>query len=245
MRNRIRALLSNRVSVTAPRFEVSNDAQASEATIYLYDVIDAYWGISAADFVKAIAGISAETIHLRINSPGGDVFEARAMATALRQHKAKVIAHIDGLAASCASWIALAADEVEISAGAFYMIHRSWSYSMGNAADLRAAADLLEKVDEELVAEYVRETGATDEQVRAWLDAETWFTADEAVTHKFADRLASDAPKDTAAWDVSAFARAPKDLLERPAKNIAATAEAEHTHAYRARMLRTRERQFS
>lgn len=245
MRNRIRALLAKNLTVSAPRFEVVNDAEKAEVTIYIYDVIDAYWGISAAEFVKALAGVTADTIHLRINSPGGDVFEARAMATALRQHKAKVVAHIDGLAASCASWIALAADEVEIARGAFYMIHRSWSFAMGNAADLRATADLLEKVDEELVAEYVRETKASDEKVRAWLDAETWFTADEAVEHGFADRLAADAPKDQTAWDVSGlFTHAPKDLLERPAKNAAAT-EAENTHAQLARVLRTRERQFA
>jgi len=244
MRDRIRAL-QNKAGAPAARFEVKNDADSKEATIYLYDIIDAYWGVSAVDFVKEISGISAETIHLRINSPGGDVFEARAMATALRAHKAKVVAHIDGLAASSASWLALAADEVEISQGAFYMIHRSWSFAMGNAADLRKTADLLEKVDGELIAEYSRESGKDVEQVTAWIDAETWFTADEAVEHGFADRLAPAAPKDQATWDVSGFAHAPKDLLDRPAKNAAAANEAEARHAHLVRRFRAQERQFA
>lgn len=248
MRNRIRALLNRKADAQSRRFEVVNSTDTNEATIYLYDVIDSYWGIAAADFVKELAGITATTIHLRINSPGGDVFEARAMATALRQHKAKVVAHIDGLAASCASWIALAADEVEITKGAFYMIHRSWSFAMGNANDLKETAALLEKVDNELVAEYVRETGSTEEQITMWLDSETWFTADEAVEHGFADRLAAEAaPKDQAAWDVSGFAHAPKDLLDRPRGTAPAPTkdETDHTHAQLARAFRTRERQYS
>lgn len=247
MRNRIRALLNRKADAQARRFEVVNSAETDEATIYLYDAIDAYWGIAAADFVKALAGITAATIHLRINSPGGDVFEARAMATALRQHKAKVIAHIDGLAASCASWIALAAAEVEIAQGAFFMVHRSWSFAMGNANDLRDTAALLEKVDNELIAEYVRESGATQEQITMWLDAETWFTAEEAVEHGFADRLAAtDTAKDQTAWDVSGFAHAPKDLLDRPRAAPAVDhSEAEQRHAHLVRQHRIRELDFA
>jgi ATP-dependent Clp protease, protease subunit len=245
--NRLYQLLAANRGVTRSNRIVVNkaDGQDAEATVYLYDVIDPYWGIGAQQFCKDLAAIDASTIHLRINSPGGDVFEARAMATALREHKAKVIAHVDGLAASCASWIALAGDEVEIARGAFFMIHRSWSFAMGNAEDLKTTAGVLEKIDDELVAEYVRETKSGEEQLRAWINAETWFTADEAVEHGFADRLAPDAPKDQTTWDVSAFAHAPKDLLERPANVAAAKTKAESEHAQRVRGFRIRERQFA
>jgi ATP-dependent Clp protease protease subunit len=108
-------------------------AEGDEATILLYDVIDPWWGVAAKDFIAALAGDHAPTIHLRINSPGGDVFEARAMATAIRQHKSNVIAHIDGVAASAATYIAvIAAKEVEMSDGAFFMIHQAWALAMGN-----------------------------------------------------------------------------------------------------------------
>jgi ATP-dependent Clp protease protease subunit len=101
----------------------------------------------------------AKTIHLRINSPGGDVFAARSMVTAIRGHQArKVIAHIDGLAASAASFVAIAAAEVVMTQGAMLMIHNAWSIAYGNKDDFLAMADLLEKIDESIVTDYERKT---------------------------------------------------------------------------------------
>src|SRR5690606_23555112 len=110
------------------------NAAGDTATVWLYDVIgaDAWGGISASQFVQDVARIQAPVIHLRINSPGGDVFDARAMVTALREHPARIVAHIDGLAASAASYIALAADDVQMSDGAFLMIHNAWGIVLGN-----------------------------------------------------------------------------------------------------------------
>ncbi len=216
MNQMLKLLIDNR---SAPRrFEVK--AEAEEATVYLYDVIvsdDFFGGVSAQTFVKELNAITAPVIHLRINSPGGDVFAARAIEQAIREHKSKVVAHIDGYAASAASYVALAADEVVIAEGGFYMIHKAWTFAYGNADDLVETAALLEKVDDSLVTTYAKETGQTPEQIREWMAAETWFSAQEAVDYGFADGLAEDAPK-ASAWNLSAYAKAPTAKKVEPEK---------------------------
>lgn len=193
------------------------EAEAEEATLYLYDAIvsdaaEAEWfgGVDPLTFAKALAGISAKTIHLRINSPGGDVFAAQAIAQALREHPARIVAHIDGYAASAATPIAGAADEVIMAPGAMYMIHNAWTIAWGNKNDLMATAALLEKVDGTLAEGYASRTGQDIEQIRAWMDAETWFTAQEAVEAGFADSVAEVKVKASAKWNLSAYAHAPQ-----------------------------------
>ncbi len=225
MNQMLKLLADNR---SAPRrFEVK--AEAEEATVYLYDVVvsdDFFGGVSAQAFVKELNAITAPLIHLRINSPGGDVFAARAIEQAIREHKSKVVAHIDGYAASAASYVALAADEVVIAEGGFYMIHKAWTFAYGNADDLVETAALLEKVDDSLVTTYAKETGQTPEQIREWMAAETWFSAQEAVDNGFADRLAEDAPK-ASAWNLSAYAKAPKSAQASAAARSAPIENAE------------------
>lgn len=217
-------------------FRVKAEDGSDEATIYVYGAIGDYYGIDPQSFVRELAAITASTIHLRINSPGGDVFAARAMKTALEQHAAKVIAHIDGLAASAASFLMLAADEIEISEGAFVMIHQPWTYAVGSADELRASAAVLDKVGLAIVGDYVRRTGKNEDEVLAWMKAETWFTADEAVENGFCDRKAGDAaaggpeqeetaeetaergPETSSAknlFDLSAYRNAPRALKQR------------------------------
>ncbi len=178
-----------------------------EATIWLYDVIgDEMWGgVSAKTFVKDLTAITAPTIHLRINSPGGDVFDARAMVTALRQHPARIIAHIDGLAASAASYISLAADEVEMADGAFLMIHNAWSVVVGNRHDLLDMAETLEKIDATILTDYQARTGQSSSDIQAWMDKETWFTTTEALDAGFVDRIAAP-PEQTPSPKPSALA---------------------------------------
>lgn len=186
---------------------------ADEATVYLYDAIvsDDYWGgVSAIGLIKELIAIDAPVIHLRINSPGGDVFAARAIEQAIHEHPATVIAHIDGYAASAASYIALAADEVHIAPGGFFMIHKAWTLAFGNADDLMDTAALLEKVDESLVKTYAASTGQELEQIRDWMRAETWFDADEAVQHGFADKITETSPKAKTEWNLAAYANAPR-----------------------------------
>lgn len=187
------------------------DAAKDEATVYIYDAIGSWWGVDPAEWVPAFAQIKAKTIHLRINSPGGSVFDAEAMRTAIKQHSANVIAHVDGYAASAATGIAIAANEVEISDGAMFMIHNAWGWASGRAEELRDYADLLDKVDSSIVAAYVKKTGKDEEQVRDWMDKETWFTAAEALTHGFVDKIfeaeeSDDAGKDAEPDDVAAMA---------------------------------------
>lgn len=188
------------------------ESNGDEATIYLHGVIGGWWGdIDETMFAQAMANTKAETIHLRINSPGGDVFAARAMMTAIAQHSAKVIAHVDGYAASAASGICMACDEVEMAAGSQMMIHEGWTITMGNKRDHRKVGDLLEKIDNGLTDDYARRTGKSAEDIEAMLEAETWLDADEAVEQGFADRKVEVVQKRKSnTWNLSAYKNAPK-----------------------------------
>lgn len=219
------------------------ETNGDEATLYVYDAIvsDDFWGgVSAQAFVKELVAIKAGTIHLRINSPGGDVFAARAMEQAIREHGSRIVAHIDGYAASAASYLALAADEVLIAEGGFYMIHKAWTIAFGNSEDLMDTAALLEKVDASLVATYAKETGQDSAQIADWMSAETWFNAEEAVNYGFADRIAADAVKDAARWNLAAYAKAPaQPSAPAPEQAPAPVVDTEHLR----RRLRLVERQ--
>ena len=202
---------------TPRKFEIRSEKGSNEAEIFIYDAIvsdeaEAEWfgGVAPQSFVKALREIKADTIHLRINSPGGSVFAARAIEQALREHKAKVVAHIDGLAASAATFIAMAADEVVMAPGALFMIHKAWTIAFGNADDLRGEATLLEKIDGTLADTYASRTGKSAAEMLELMAAETWFTAQEAVDAGFATRIADEAPNARAAWNLSAYDKAPK-----------------------------------
>lgn len=200
------------------RAEVSQDA----ATVYLYDQIvssefeaEFFGGVTAKNFIGQLSAIDAPVIHLRINSPGGSVFAARAMEQAIREHKSQVVAHVDGISASAASFLMMAADRIEIAPGAMVMIHKAWTYVGGNADDLLAEAALLEKIDGTLAKTYAERTGADEEAVAAMMAAETWLTAEEAVDLGFADAIAGGAAK-AQEWDLTAYARAPEQPEEQP-----------------------------
>lgn len=250
MRNRLLQLLADNRAVAARRFEVRAAAEADEAEILLYDAIvdselEAEWwgGVAPEPFVRALRQIDAATIHLRINSPGGSVFAARAMETALREHKARIVVHIDALAASAASFLAMAGDEIVISKGAMVMIHKAWTWAWGNADELQKTAGLLAKIDSTLVQTYVDRTGQKAEQVQDWMAAETWFTAAEAVDNGFADAVAADAKADgaQAAWNLRAYLRAPEGRLQAPAQSQPAATTDPAAHAARmARLNRAR-----
>lgn len=168
------------------RAEAPGAVKGTTATLRLYDPIDSYggeFGVSAKEFAKVIDSLDASVneIHLRINSPGGEVFDGIAIANTLRNHSAKVVAHIDGIAASAASVVAMAGDRIRVGSNALVMIHNPMAGVMGGAADLRAAADLLDKVRGQILDAYARHSKAGAEQLGAWMDAETWFTGAEAV----------------------------------------------------------------
>lgn len=194
------------------RSEVDGDI----ATVYVYDIIDAYWGVSATDFARTLAAITAPNIVLRINSPGGDVFEARAMMAAIAEHPATVTAKVDGLAASAATALTLACDSVEIVEGGFYMIHKAWTFEIGNADDMRTTADLLDKIDGVLADGYAKKTGKTRDDVIGLMAAETWLTAEDAVEAGFANSVIEIGASNTSAraFNVAAYSNAPVALTE-------------------------------
>lgn len=196
---------------------IRNTERQSEAEILLYDEIG-FFGIDANSFVRELKTIDAETIHLRINSPGGSVFDGVAIHNALKDHPAKIVSHIDSLAASMASVIALAGDEIVMAENAFFMIHDPWTLTVGNAQQLRKDADLLDKIaDTTIRTSYMTKTGKSEDEVRAWMADETWFTAEEALAAGFVDSIEKKSEV-KAKFDLSVFAKAPKALAESDAK---------------------------
>lgn len=214
MRNGLMAFYQANKGKGAPLAIAHN---AGSVTIEIYDVIVAsemdaayFGGVSAQAVVQAIRSAGEADIALRINSPGGDVFAGVAMAQAIREHKGRVVAHVDGYAASAASLLVAAADEAVISPSGMVMIHKAWTIAMGNADDMMATAGLLEKIDSQLVEAY-REKAGDKEDWAALMTAETWFTAAEAVEAGLVDRVAEKAAKVTnMAFDLSAYTNAPQ-----------------------------------
>jgi ATP-dependent Clp protease protease subunit len=199
-------------------FRADTSTDGEEATIYLYDAItdDDYWGgVSPMSFIMTLAAITAPTVHLRINSPGGDVFAARAICQAIKEFPGQIVGHIDGCAASAATMIAIACSDCVIADGGMFMIHNAWVVAAGNANDFTTMANLLGRVDQTLCNDYVAKTGQTPEQIKEWMDAETYFFGQEAVDAGFVSGVAAaapepDAPQNKIQWDLSAYAKAPK-----------------------------------
>ena len=185
-----------------------------EVDILLYDEIG-YWGITASDFQAQLGTVKAKTINLRVNSPGGDVFDGFAIYNALRAHPAKVVAHIDGVAASIASVIAMAGDEVRMAENAFLMIHNAWGLVIGFAEDMRSEADLLDKISGSLRLAYENKSVTPAAQIQAWMDDETWFTADEAHEAGLVDSVIRDSGTQAkTSFDFSAYKNVPVALTE-------------------------------
>lgn len=245
--NKLLQLLGDNARAERAASVIRADASGDVAQVYVYDVIDSYWGASAKALIEALTAAGAKDVALHINSPGGDVFEARAMVSAVRWHQAKghkVTAYIDGLAASAATYLALAGNETHIAEGGMFMVHNAWTLAYGNKAELRSTADLLDKIDGTISADYMRKTGAKAEQVTAWMDAETWFTAEEAKAAGFVDSVIqppSAADSKAARWNLAAYENAPK-----PTEPPAMRAEDLDAHASNvARMNRSRLRLFT
>ncbi|MBI9080841.1 MAG: Clp protease ClpP [Pseudodesulfovibrio sp.] len=215
MHNRMMQLMHDNAKATA-RMPLKAEVNGDEAVLYLYDVIvsselEAEWwgGIAPESFVKELNTITSSVIHLRINSPGGAIFAARSIEAAIRAHSSKIIAHVDGYAASAASFIAVACDEVEIAKGGFIMIHKGWTCACGNSDDFIGTAELLEKVDGTMAQTYADETGQSVEDIIHMMAEETWLTGQESVDLGFADRLADESPKANSEWNLAAYAKAP------------------------------------
>lgn len=209
MNKLLRLYLENKARKQQPLNLVNN---GTEASLYIYDIISPDWGVSAKDVVTALAQIgNVQTLNVYINSPGGDIFESRAIMAELSRFAGKKVAHIDSLCASAATSIATACDEIVMSDGAFFMIHNASGLAWGDKNALRETADLLEKIEGAIVNDYVQKTGKDAAEIVAMMNAETWFDAKEALEHKFIDRIADDkAAKNV--WNLSAYDKAPAAL---------------------------------
>ena len=199
------------------RHPVNVAKDGTEAMLYIYDVISPDWGVSALQVIESLGQIGdVETLHVHINSPGGDVFEGRAIMAALGRFKGKTVAHVDSLCASAATSVALACGEVRMADGAFFMIHNASCMAWGDKNALRETADLLEKVEGSIVNDYTRKTGKDDAEILAMMDAETWMTAKEALDHGFIDAIETPAEKPKNTWNLGAFDKAPEALTAPP-----------------------------
>ena len=198
------------------------------AEIYIYGDIgdDWYGGVTDVEFAKELAALGdVDQIDVRINSAGGSVFQGFAIYSLLRAHKAEITVHVDGLAASIASVIAMAGDTVRLSDRAMMMIHNPWTITVGGAEQLRKDADLLDKLAGQIAGAYLDRVTIDADAVTAAMDAETWYTAAEAVEIGLADETFAESKAAAAAWDLSRFVNVPQSLLEQdagPTDDIAA-----------------------
>lgn len=190
----------------------SFDVQAKDETavISIYEDIG-YFGVTAQDMRRQLDAITAPNIELRINSPGGDVFDGIAIYNDLLEHPAKVSVKITGLAASAASLIALAGDEVHMAENAFYMIHNAWAIALGNRHTMQEMHDMLSRIDASLIQTYMARSGNDQDQIMQWMDEETWFSAEEAKDAGFVTAISkTENPK--ALFDLSAYSNVPGRL---------------------------------
>lgn len=167
-------------------------AVEGDASISIYDAIGASWdgeGVTAKRIGAALRSIGARDVTVNVNSPGGDFFEGVAIYNLLREHKAKVTVRVMGLAASAASVIAMAGDEILMGDGAFLMIHNAWAVAVGNRHDMQAASEQLAPFDAAMASVYAARAGISEKDAAVLMDKETWIGAAQAVKDGFATGL--------------------------------------------------------
>ena len=168
-----------------------NAAASDDNTISILEVIgEDFWtggGVTAKRISAALRAIGEREVVVHINSPGGDFFEGVAIYNALRAHPHKVTVRILGLAASAASVIAMAGDEIQIGKAGFLMVHNAWVVAMGNRHDLADAARTMEPFDDAMASLYADRAGAKKAKAAEWMDNETWFNGEQAVAEGLAD----------------------------------------------------------
>lgn len=205
-----------------PWYQVRNQA-GDDAEILIYDVIDPdpwFGGVSAQDFVRDLANVDAKNLTVRINSPGGDVYDAIAITNALRDFDGTVTTVVDGLAASAASFIAIGgSDELVMSRNSELMIHDARGFCIGDASAMGEYAEWLNRCSDNIAAIYAEKSGGDAAEWRVAMTAETWYGADEAVTAGLADRVKESATSDAKAsnhFDLSVFAHAGRGAAPTP-----------------------------
>lgn len=214
----------------APRWFEFRNSTADEAELLIFDEIGG-WGLWADEFVAQLDQVTAPKLTVRLNSPGGSVFQGVAIANALRAHPATVTVRVEALAASIASVIALAGDRLLMSPSSMFMIHDASGGCWGQASDMAKMSEILDKISDNIADAYAAKAGGTRAEWRERMLAETWYTAAEAVEAGLADELMAppqtndtDAPKGprdatrlmTARWDLSVFRYAGRENAPSP-----------------------------
>lgn len=204
-------------------FRMAADEETRTAQVYLYDAISGWFGVTAKDFARDWNALDVDHIDLFINSPGGDVFDALAILNVIRRTEARVVAHVDGIAASAASFIAMGADELVMGRNSELMIHDASGPCWGPAEDMQKMADDLTRISDNIASIYAEKAGGEPASWREAMLAETWYSADEAVTAGLADRVDGDRDKSDVknALDLSIFAHAGR--ADAPAPNLGPT----------------------
>ena len=174
----------------AARVRVGANAETDTTRIDLMDEIG-YWGTTAQTFVDELLAIDASIIELHVNSPGGDVFDGLAIMNALADHPATVNVVVDGIAASAASFIAMAGDSVKMNRGSQLMIHDASGCCVGNAADMEEMKALLDRLSDTIAGIYADRAGGKADDWRELMRAETWYSATEAAAAGLADEAVS------------------------------------------------------
>lgn len=185
------------------------------AEVRIYDEIG-FFGITAADFLSELDGVSAPSINLHLNSPGGEVFDGLAIYNSLLQHPATVNVIVDSIAASITSVIAMAGDTITMARGSMLMIHEPFTQVIGNASYLRQQAKALDVMGRSIASAYAARAGGDIESWLAVMADETWYEADAAVESGLADKIAGVASKAT--FNLSIFRNAPRPTAEPPSE---------------------------
>lgn len=174
--------------MTANRWYEFKNVAADSAEVFIYDEIGG-WGINAAQFIGELKALTGKALTVRIHSPGGSVLDGHAIFNALLRHEGGVTIQIDGLAASMAGVIAMAGKPVRMAENAFLMIHNPSGGVYGGSEDMRKGADLIDKMRDGLVNIFAKRTGKPAAEIETVMDAETWFTAQEAKDFGLIDEI--------------------------------------------------------
>lgn len=180
----------NSLAEVEHEFKAEVNGDSTEITIY-GDIGESWWGdsISANDIKTALKEATTDEITIRLNSPGGDVFDGIAIYNQLKNHDAKVKIYVDGLAASAASIIAMAADELIMNTGSMMMIHEASTYTWGTKTDIRKTLNALEGIDKSIADIYMTRYQGERTEIETMIQNETWFTSSEAVEIGLADNI--------------------------------------------------------
>lgn len=193
-------------------------SEAKEAEVWLYDEIGEDWwgdGISAKGFIEDLQGLpkAIDTVIVRINSPGGDVFEGFAIYQALLRDHRKIVTAVDGLAASSASVVMMAGDEINAANTSMVMIHDPWTIAIGNADEFRQVSDLLDQTTGQIAEAYGRREDVDKEAIRAAMRAETWYTAADAKAVGLVDTVTEASVAVAAKVPPGRYQNAPRRLI--------------------------------